>query len=595
MKALSKLVLFVLLCVLSVPSTLAASSTLSDEELLEYFPSGSSVWWDYLSTVSYSGSFDSSELSIVEDEEDATTRRQGLDCSIFQCFAWGENGWQFEYYVENGAVYLNKVNNVSTDLKMIDLDGFSGDFIETYRGYFLGYDSMQGLDSDYSCELNFDEEALVNMCVYNIENIEVDSEVRIIITETYEKGLGLVEVEEEHYEKGEWEVTYTRTLTDTNIEFEDTAQEEEDEVEDDDVELSSDDELLDQNISDYLEFDDDTWWEYELTTTDYLSGTESTAREVVRENDETGLDGYVEDNVYYITTFDGEPLQEDYIAVDLEGYSETIQPEDYDVFSVDESVWGEVDDMILSCEYEFDDSDSTLLENCELTFNLASGVEMRMLIESHYVKNFGTSLQMLRFYAGNTLLLQIEMELLDSSLTAEEIFPDVSASNTNFAAIHYLYDEGIVAGYDDGTFKPKNTVNRAELLKILVEGQGLTPDADQYKNCFPDVTTDWYAKYVCYAKEEGWVSGYPDGTFKPADTVNKVEALKMLLNSQDIDTETPTEEPYEDVSVDAWFARYVATAQTLGLLEETDDSFSPDSDRTRAGIAEELYRLLTRG
>ena len=98
------------------------------------------------------------------------------------------------------------------------------------------------------------------------------------------------------------------------------------------------------------------------------------------------------------------------------------------------------------------------------------------------------------------------------------------------SAIEYLYAKKIVTGYDDGTYKPNATVNRAELLKILVGGNGYpTPDATKYKNCFPDVKADWYAPYVCFAKEKGWVAGYPDGNFRPAQAINKVEAIKMLM------------------------------------------------------------------
>ncbi len=136
-------------------------------------------------------------------------------------------------------------------------------------------------------------------------------------------------------------------------------------------------------------------------------------------------------------------------------------------------------------------------------------------------------------------------------------------------------------------------MNRAELLKILVEGTGVTPDENTYKNCFSDVSTDWYAKYVCYAKEEGWVSGYPDGTFKPADAVNKVEALKMLLLSQDVElSEELTVDLYADVEANDWFAAYVETANDLGILEENEQYFQPDGDKDRQGIAENLYRLL---
>lgn len=46
-----------------------------------------------------------------------------------------------------------------------------------------------------------------------------------------------------------------------------------------------------------------------------------------------------------------------------------------------------------------------------------------------------------------------------------------------------------------------------------------TEDENLYENCFEDVEDEWFAPYVCYAKEKGWVTGYPDGTFKPENNV----------------------------------------------------------------------------
>ena len=173
-----------------------------------------------------------------------------------------------------------------------------------------------------------------------------------------------------------------------------------------------------------------------------------------------------------------------------------------------------------------------------------------------------------------------------------QTFSDVDLDNPNADAILYLQTVGIVEGYSDGTFRPTNPLNRAELLKILVEGVGLSPDGNYYKNCFPDVKEDWYAKYVCYAKDRGWIEGYPDGTFKPASNVNKAEALKMLLEVFGVDTEKPVVKPYDDVAVYEWFAPYVGTAKDLGLLEETGNHYWPGADITRGQISENLYRLL---
>lgn len=173
-----------------------------------------------------------------------------------------------------------------------------------------------------------------------------------------------------------------------------------------------------------------------------------------------------------------------------------------------------------------------------------------------------------------------------------EIFTDVNLNTTNSEAISFLKNAGIVSGYSDGSFKPNNPLNRAELLKILIEGLGVDPNESTYKNCFPDVKSDWFAKYVCYAKENGWVSGYADGTFKPGNNVNKVEAMKMLLEVFDVETEYPVANPFVDISKDEWFSNYIYTAKKMGILEEAGGNYWPSMEIRRGQISENIYRLL---
>ncbi len=176
------------------------------------------------------------------------------------------------------------------------------------------------------------------------------------------------------------------------------------------------------------------------------------------------------------------------------------------------------------------------------------------------------------------------------------IFSDVSYLHSNYDSISSLVDWGIFEGYDDGSFKPDWKINRAELLKIFIAGQGIDPAADTYKNCFSDVKTEWYARYICYAKTNGWITGYSDGTFRPSNYVNKVEALKMLLNTYGeklAEGTTISSIPYDDVIKNAWYAIYVWKASKLLILEETPgDNFYPSNYRTREEMAEELYRYL---
>lgn len=185
--------------------------------------------------------------------------------------------------------------------------------------------------------------------------------------------------------------------------------------------------------------------------------------------------------------------------------------------------------------------------------------------------------------------------IIDSNKeSSETVFSDLLSSHKNSEAIVYLNSIGMIDGYPDGTFKPDNPINRGELMKILVEGGGYAPSAGEYNNCFSDVKDEWFAPYVCYAESLGWVDGYPNGTFKPGQTVNKAEAIRILLNSQDITVENDivSEDPFADVDKDAWFAKYVARAKIYGILEETGEMFYPSEGMKRAGICENLYRIL---
>jgi V8-like Glu-specific endopeptidase len=183
-------------------------------------------------------------------------------------------------------------------------------------------------------------------------------------------------------------------------------------------------------------------------------------------------------------------------------------------------------------------------------------------------------------------------DIQDYDYDEVQIFTDVDFNSKNAEAINFLKNSGVISGYPDGSFKPLNSLNRAELLKILVEGMGYSPDENIYKNCFPDVKADWYAKYVCFAKEQGWVSGYPDSTFKPGNFVNKAEALKMLLETFEIQTSIPKINPYSDVPKEEWYSKYVHTASNIGLLEETGTHYWPGADITRGQISENIYRLV---
>jgi hypothetical protein len=175
-------------------------------------------------------------------------------------------------------------------------------------------------------------------------------------------------------------------------------------------------------------------------------------------------------------------------------------------------------------------------------------------------------------------------------------YSDVDEDHDNYNAIHFLSYLGILEGYSDGTFGIDLEINRAELTKVLVYGVlGFEPESDYYSDCFSDVGTEWFAPYVCYAQEQEWVQGYSDGSFGPANTVSKVEALKMIMEAYSIEVPSHanvSDLPYSGVYSSAWYAPYLVTAYDLGLLEETSGDFNSNDGRTRSEITEEIFRLL---
>ena len=157
-------------------------------------------------------------------------------------------------------------------------------------------------------------------------------------------------------------------------------------------------------------------------------------------------------------------------------------------------------------------------------------------------------------------------------------------------AIDVLSDLGLVNGYPDGTLKPKDTITRAELTKILfvaVTGKSNRAAANLYagNNTFTDVAPKkWYAGYVNYAAKKGWVVGYGDGTFGPDDPIKGCDALVIILRVLGYDR-------YGELKGSGYKTRATKTARKLGLLVDTDPL---KADYLKEGKREEVFDYLYR-
>jgi len=185
----------------------------------------------------------------------------------------------------------------------------------------------------------------------------------------------------------------------------------------------------------------------------------------------------------------------------------------------------------------------------------------------------------------------------DVELSSENPFTDLSADSPYFDAVMDLYGQGIVQGYEDGTFHAENITNRAEFMKFAVVAAGVEETTlSTYGNCFPDVTTQWYASYVCYGKEKGWIQGYPDGLFRPEQTINRVEAIKMVVNVLGLEMKPGFAwdgQLFADTEAGAWYLPFVNIAYSLGLINQPADKLlHPADGMSRGALADLLSRAL---
>lgn len=182
---------------------------------------------------------------------------------------------------------------------------------------------------------------------------------------------------------------------------------------------------------------------------------------------------------------------------------------------------------------------------------------------------------------------------VESAALEAELFNDMDSSDEYYTAVSYLYEKGTVQGYPDGTFKPYNTVSRIEALKFIFSG--LDQDVQTGLTArFNDTSNDqWYSGYLATASNLGVVQGYSDGSFKPNQGVNRVEFLKMMFATVDVSIDpVVTEDPYEDVNNLSWYAPYVQYAKEKNIFPISGDYFNPGEPMSRLEVAEVIYRMI---
>ena len=123
-----------------------------------------------------------------------------------------------------------------------------------------------------------------------------------------------------------------------------------------------------------------------------------------------------------------------------------------------------------------------------------------------------------------TMFARLLTEQIEADKTYSSTFNDVPKGYWAANYIGYMQQFGIITGYSDGSFRPDAPVTRAEFAAIASRFEKLTEGSKSFTDV-PD--TYWAARYINFAATRGWVTGYSDGTFKPENTITRAEVAAV--------------------------------------------------------------------
>ena len=154
-------------------------------------------------------------------------------------------------------------------------------------------------------------------------------------------------------------------------------------------------------------------------------------------------------------------------------------------------------------------------------------------------------------------------------------FSDVPAGQWYTVAVSTLANVGAITGCGDGTFQPRKSISRAEFVTILI---GIYGEDTTKGMPFSDVGRSWYYDAVATAYANGWVSGYTDGTFRPNQTITRAEAV-VILNSvlgrscdlTYVQANAQAALHFTDITPGAWYYADVIEASVAHTYTKQDD------------------------
>lgn len=172
----------------------------------------------------------------------------------------------------------------------------------------------------------------------------------------------------------------------------------------------------------------------------------------------------------------------------------------------------------------------------------------------------------------------------------ENPFSDITRDSKLYEATKYLYDKGITKGYDDGTFRPDNTLTRQEAIIFIFKLYNAKLDSD-YSLPFNDIVKDSFIVPYLQKALESWLISR-NANFRPDDIISRAEFVTILIKASGKDIKNTGNTWFNDITPTDWYSPYVETFASLFDFKPESKLFEPNNAFNRGQIAQILYSFI---
>ena len=188
-----------------------------------------------------------------------------------------------------------------------------------------------------------------------------------------------------------------------------------------------------------------------------------------------------------------------------------------------------------------------------------------------------------------TVLVISSAAFVAPNAEASSKFPDVKSKDYFYDAVTSLVEHGVINGYPDGTFKPNQSVTRGQAAVIIVgvldlDTQNLTNPG------FKDVSAaNPQFGAISALADAGIINGYPDGTYKPGEPINRNHMAKVIANAFHLEPTPGAWNPFTDVPI-SYEANVIALYENGVTTGSTPTKFAGNANVTRGQLATFVIR-----